>query len=199
MAKVQFWYEFASIYSYLTVMRIERLASLCEAQIEWKPFLLGPIFAAQGWDDSPFKIYPAKGRHMLRDVQRICADRGLPFKMPESFPQRSIQAARLALIGAEEGWAPVFTRALFTKEFGEGASLTDRALLADALRAAGQEPEELLQRAEDPAIKQRLRTQTEEAQTLGIFGAPTFITEDREMFWGDDRLEQALAWGTKRS
>ena len=199
MAKVQFWYEFASIYSYLTAMRIERLASFHGAQIEWKPFLLGPIFAAQGWDDSPFKIYPAKGRYTLRDVERICADRGLPFKMPESFPQRSLEAARLALIGAEEDWAPVFTRTLFAKEFGEGASLTDRAVLADALRAAGQEPGELLQRAGDPVLKQRLRTQTEEAQALGIFGAPTFITEDGEMFWGDDRLEQALAWGATRS
>lgn len=197
MAKVQFWYDFASIYSWLAAMRIERLASLWEAQIEWKPFLLGPIFVAQGWQDSPFKIYPAKGRAMLRDVERICADRGLPFKMPESFPQRSIQAARLALIGADEGWAPAFTQALFSKEFSEGASLTDRAVLAQALRMAGQEPEAMLARAEDPTVKQRLRTQTEEAQALGIFGAPTFITESGELFWGDDRLEQALAWSRR--
>jgi 2-hydroxychromene-2-carboxylate isomerase len=194
MAKMQFWYDFASNYSYLAAMRIEALAAARGALIEWKPFLLGPIFAAQGWNTSPFNIYPAKGRHMIRDMERICADRGLPFKLPEPFPQNSLVAARLALIGAEEGWAPAFSHALFAKEFGEGASLTDKAVLAEALRAAGQEPDAQMARAGDPAIKQQLKTQNETAQALGIFGAPTFVSDAGELFWGDDRLEQALAW-----
>jgi 2-hydroxychromene-2-carboxylate isomerase len=197
MPKIQFWYEFASNYSYLSAMRIEEMAAANGIAVEWKPFLLGPIFAAQGWKTSPFNIYPAKGRHMIRDMERLCADRGLSFRLPEPFPQNSLNAARLALIAADEGWAPGFTRELFRLEFGEGASLTDGAVLARALAAVGQDAEAQMQRAQNAGIKARLKAQNEQARALGIFGAPTFITESGELFWGDDRLEQALAWSLR--
>ena len=196
MPKIQFWYEFASNYSYLSAMRIEALAGDHGVGVEWKPFLLGPIFAAQGWNTSPFNIYPAKGRHMIRDMERTCADRGLAFRLPEPFPQNSLKAARLAVIGADEGWAPAFTRALFALEFGEGTSLDD-AVLAQALATAGQDAEAMMRRAQDADIKARLKERNEQAQALGIFGAPSFITESGELFWGDDRLEQALAWSLR--
>jgi 2-hydroxychromene-2-carboxylate isomerase len=200
MPKLQFWYEFASTYSYLAAMRIEALASEAGVAVEWKPFLLGPVFRAQGWDNSPFNIYPAKGRYMLRDLERICAERGLlAFRLPEPFPQNSLYAARLALIGAEEGWCAAFSRALFRREFSEGASLTDKSVLADALQAAGQGADAPMQRAESAEIKERLKAQTAEAQARGIFGAPSFITEDGELFWGDDRLEQALVWARRQA
>jgi 2-hydroxychromene-2-carboxylate isomerase len=194
MRNIQFWYEFASTYSYLAAMRIEALAQAHGVELAWKPFLLGPIFAAQGWNSSPFNIYPAKGRYMVRDMERICARRGLPFRLPDPFPQNGLHAARLALIGAEEGWGPAFTRAVYAREFGEGRLLTDRAMLADALGEAGQDAQAVMARAETAEIKQRLRTQTETAQGLGLFGAPSFVTADGELFWGDDRLEDALAW-----
>jgi len=196
MPKIQFWYEFASNYSYLSAMRIEALAGDHGVDIAWKPFLLGPIFAAQGWNTSPFNIYPAKGRHMIRDMERICAHRGLAFRLPEPFPQNGLKAARLALIGADEGWAPAFTRALFALAFGEGAFLDD-AVLAQALVIAGQDAEAQMRRAQDADIKARLKEQNEQAQALGIFGAPSFITGSGELFWGDDRLEQALAWSLR--
>jgi 2-hydroxychromene-2-carboxylate isomerase len=194
MRKIQFWYEFASTYSYLAAMRIEAQAQAHVVGVEWKPFLLGPIFAAQGWNSSPFNIYPAKGRYMVRDMERICARRGLPFRLPDPFPQNGLHAARLALIGAEEGWAPAFTRAVYARQFGDGRQLTDRAMLADALGEAGQDAQAVMARAETAEIKQRLRAQTETAQALGLFGAPSFVTADGELFWGDDRLEDALAW-----
>ena len=193
MPKIQFWYEFASNYSYLAAMRVEALAAPLGIEVEWKPFRLGPLFAAQGWTTSPFKLYPAKGRHMLRDMERICHDRGIPFRMPAAFPQNSVRAARLALIGAEEGWAPVFTKAVYRLEFGEGRPLDDTAV-AQALAEAGQDVEAQLSRSETPELKQKLRAQTEHAQALGVFGAPTFVTPHGELFWGDDRLEQALDW-----
>jgi 2-hydroxychromene-2-carboxylate isomerase len=198
MPKLQFWYEFASTYSYLAAMRIEALAAAAGVAVEWKPFLLGPVFRAQGLDNSPFNIYPVKGRYMVRDLERLCAERGLPpFRLPEPFPQNSLYAARLALVGAEAGWCAAFSRALFQQEFSEGASLTDKAVLAEALRAAGQDADASMQRSESAEIKQRLKDLTAEAQTRGIFGAPSFITQDGELFWGDDRLEQALAWARR--
>ena len=185
-------YEFASTYSYLSAMRIEELAGKAGVGIVWKPFLLGPIFKAQGWDTSPFNLYPAKGRYMVRDMGRIASARGLAFRMPEPFPQNGLPAARLALVGLEEGWGPAFVKGIYRAEFADGRDISDATVLAAGLEAAGASKESALARAQSPEIKARLRANTEEAQTRGIFGAPSFTTEDGELFWGDDRLEQAL-------
>jgi 2-hydroxychromene-2-carboxylate isomerase len=190
--RIEFWYEFASTYSYLSAMRIEALASAAGVDLVWKPLLLGPIFRAQGWDTSPFNIYPAKGKYMVRDLERLAAARGLPFKMPSPFPQNSLLASRLALIGHEEGWGAAFARAVYTAQFGQGANISDRRALSPILESLGLDPMRLFPRAEEGATKERLRQQTEEAQELGIFGAPSFLAGG-DLFWGDDRLEQALA------
>ena len=129
---------------------------------------------------------------MVREMERLTAARGLPFKMPSPFPQNSLRAARLALIGHAEGWGVTFTKRVYTAEFGEGASISDRNVLGGILREVSQDADALLVRSEEPEIKQRLRQQTEEAQELGIFGAPSFLAAG-ELYWGDDRLEQALA------
>jgi 2-hydroxychromene-2-carboxylate isomerase len=194
--KIEFWYEFASTYSYLAAMRIEAAAAAAGVAVEWKPFLLGPIFHAQGWDNSPFNIYPTKGRYMVRDMERLAAERGLRFALPKPFPQNSLLAARLALVGAEEGWIASFTRAVFTAEFADGAQIADRGVLASILDGLRLDSQRLLSRTEQPEIKDRLKRQTGKAQELGIFGAPSFVCGG-ELFWGDDRLEQALAWAKR--
>ncbi len=195
--RLDFWYEFASTYSYLSVMRIEDLARDAGVEVRWRPFLLGPIFAAQGWETSPFNLLPDKGQYMVRDMERICAARGLAFAMPAPFPQNGVYAARLALIGADEGWAPRFSRLVFTEQFAGAIQLDDKTALGDCLNAIGLDGDALLARIESLDEKRRLRTQTQEAQGLRIFGAPSFVSEDGELFWGDDRLEQALEWATK--
>jgi 2-hydroxychromene-2-carboxylate isomerase len=175
-------------------MRIEALASAADVAIVWRPFLLGPIFAAQGWSTSPFNVYPAKGRYMVRDIERIAASRGLAFRLPEPFPAASLLAARVALVGEEQGWIAVFTRAVLCAEFADGADIADAATLAGVLAGLGIEASPVLERAQHVEIKQRLKTITDLAARTGIFGAPSFVTEDRELFWGDDRLEAAVAW-----
>jgi 2-hydroxychromene-2-carboxylate isomerase len=199
MPKLEFWYDFASTYSYLSAMRIEELGQTQGIEILWRPFLLGPIFKAQGWDTSPFSIFVNKGRYMVRDMERIAAERDLPFKLVLAhFPGHSLAAARIGIIGAEEGWAGEFTRALYRLQFQDGQNIADPLVLSQALRTAGQDPDAMLARIRQQAVKDALRAQTEIASTFGIFGAPTFVTEDGEMFWGDDRLEQALAWSSRR-
>ena len=194
MPRLEFWYEFASNYSYLSAMRISELAQRARIEVVWRPFLLGPIFKAQGWETSPFNIYPVKGRYMLRDMQRLTTRRGLPFRMPATFPANGLKAARLALVGSDEGWIEPFTRAVFAAEFGRGEDISDPGVIAGELTRLGLDAARMMERAEAADIKQRLKDQTAEAASRGIFGAPTFITEDGELFWGDDRLDHAIAW-----
>lgn len=194
MRKLEFWYDFASSYSYLTAVRIEALAKTSGLQIVYRPFLLGPIFKAQGWTTSPFNLFPAKGQYMVRDIIRVASDRGLPFRMPEAFPANSLHAARVALAGEADGWIGPFTRAVFEAEFADRRDIADPAVLTAVLDRLGVDAPTAIARSATPEIKDRLRAQTEAAAKHGIFGAPTFITDDGEMFWGDDRLDQAIGW-----
>ncbi len=196
MRTLQFWFEFGSTYSYPAAARIEALAS--GVAIEWKPFLLGPIFKSQGWNDSPFNIYPVKGRYMWRDLERLCAKYGLPLKRPTQFPRNGLLAARVACLIAREAWGPDFVRAVYFANFGEDRDIAHPGTIAAILTALGQPSAELIARAEVAENKERLRLQTEQAVELGVFGAPTFIV-DGEMFWGHDRLEDALAWSVPSS
>jgi 2-hydroxychromene-2-carboxylate isomerase len=194
---VDFWFDFASTYSYPAAMRIGTLAKDANVGVRFRPFLLGPIFKAQGWTTSPFNLYPAKGRHMWRDLERLCADLELPFRRPDPFPQNSLLAARVALFGLDHGWGEAFSRALFRAQFENGRMIDDAGAIADVLSELQIDPAEALAAARSDVIKTRLRTQTEEAQQLGLFGAPTFTTPDGELFWGNDRLEPALRWAKR--
>jgi 2-hydroxychromene-2-carboxylate isomerase len=195
---VQFWFEFASTYSYPAAMRIETVAAEREVDLEWRPFLLGPIFAAQGWGDSPFNIYPAKGRYMWRDLERLCARQGLPLRRPSRFPRSGLLAARVALAGADEPWLPDFVRAVYHANFAEDRDIAERAVIAELLDALDVPAAALLARADSELVKAGLRAQTEQAQRLGIFGAPSFVIGD-ELFWGGDRLEHALDWAVRHA
>lgn len=198
MPVLDFWYEFASTYSYLSAVRITQAAQEAGVGIRWKPFILGPIFKANGWDTSPFKLFPAKGRYMARDVERIAAARDVPFKMPRPFPQNSLYAGRIAVIAAAEGWAEPFSLAVFRAAFEEGKQIDDPHVLAACVTQAGRDPHALLPRTTEEGIKNLLKAQTAQAQALGIFGAPTFVTGDSELFWGDDRLADAFEWAKAR-
>jgi 2-hydroxychromene-2-carboxylate isomerase len=193
MAQLDFWYDFASTYSYLAAMRAQRLADAAGVALRWRPFLLGPVFAAQGLTTSPFNLYPVKGRYMVRDMERLCAQRGLNFRPPEVFPQNSLLAGRLALAVPEE-LRPDFSRAVYLAEFGDGRAISDEGLMGEILARLGLNAAEIFEKAKSDSIRALLRGETETAQKIGLFGAPSFVTSDGEIFWGDDRLEQALDW-----
>jgi 2-hydroxychromene-2-carboxylate isomerase len=196
-ATIDFWFDFGSTYSYPAALRIGPLAQAAGVRVRFRPFLLGPIFKAQGWTTSPFNLFPAKGRHMWRDLERVCAELGLPFRRPDPFPQNSLLAARVALAGFDQGWGEDFCRAVFRAEFGEGRRIEDAATIGDVLAGLSIAPAPALAAAQSDAIKARLRRETEEAQRLGLFGAPSFVCADGELFWGNDRLEPALRWARR--
>jgi 2-hydroxychromene-2-carboxylate isomerase len=197
MPALDFWFEFASTYSYPAAMRIAPLAKAGGVTLRWRPFVLGPIFKTQGWTTSPFNIYPDKGRYMWRDLERICGALDLPLVRPDPFPQNSLLAARVALIGLAEGWGEEYSRAIYRAEFGEGCNIAEVATIAEVLKNLGHDADAVLEQAQSDEIKLQLRTETEKAQRLGIFGAPSFVTADGELFWGNDRLEAALMWAKR--
>ncbi|QCI62807.1 2-hydroxychromene-2-carboxylate isomerase [Phreatobacter stygius] len=194
---IDFFYEFASSYSYPAAMRAGEVAERAGVTLRWRPFLLGPIFADLGLTTSPFNTQPAKGRYMWRDLQRTMAAASLPFRMPDPFPQNSLLAARVATALPDDGKRAAFSRAVYRAAFGDGAQIADAEVLGRLLRDIGVEPAPLLVAAGSDAVKQALRAAVEAAKAAGIFGAPSFVTADGELFWGNDRLDQAVAWAAR--
>ena len=195
---MEFWFDFASTYSYLASQRIEPLAAVRGVVVDWRPFLLGPLFQRQGWNDSPYNLNPVRGRYMWRDLERQCARDAVPFRKPTVFPRRSILPARVACLGHGQAWLPPFARAVFRANFAEDRDIEDRELMLDLLQRSGAAEDgpaarALLERATEQSTKDLLRSETERAWSLGLFGAPSFVAAG-EIFWGNDRLEEALDW-----
>lgn len=193
MDTIEFWFDFGSPYAYLSASRIEAAAETGGLRVQWRPFLLGAIFKRQGWDTSPFNIYPAKGRYMWRDLERISAARGLTLRKPTVFPRNGLLASRIACAYADQAWVGHFIKNTFEANFVLDREISDPAVIKAILEDMGQPADEILAEAQTPASKDRLRAQTERAVACGIFGAPSFRVGD-ELFWGDDRLDDAIRW-----
>lgn len=193
MPRLEFWFEFGSTYTYPAVMRIENLAQTVGVEIDWKVFLLGSIFNEQGWSDSPFNLYPAKGKYMWRDLERICAALSIPLVRPSKFPRNGLLASRVACWFSSETWITEFSKAIFHANFAEDREISDPEVVLACLNRLGLDGAPLLKQAQTAESKAKLRTQTENAKSLGIFGAPSFLVGE-EIFWGNDRLEAALTW-----
>jgi 2-hydroxychromene-2-carboxylate isomerase len=189
---LEFWFEFASTYSYVAAERVEDAARAANVELVWRPFLLGPIFAAQGLTDSPFNLFPAKGAYMWRDMERLCARIGAPFRKPSAFPRNGLLAARVATSIEDAPEIGAFARSVYRANFAEDRDIGERAVVAERLEACGLDAAAVLRRAESDGIKMKLRARTEEAASRGLFGAPSFFVGDA-LFWGGDRLDDAVA------
>jgi 2-hydroxychromene-2-carboxylate isomerase len=191
---IEFWYEFASPYSYLAAARIERLAAARPIRLDWRPFLLGPIFRQRAHDPSPYQNpSPAQRRYRWRDLQRLCAAEGLPLRLPSTYPRNGLLAARVALIAIDEGWGADFTRAVYRANFAEDRDIAAAEVVGAVISSLERDAAAVLERAAAPDNKARLVARGEEALRRGIFGAPSFLVGE-ELFWGNDRLDQAIAW-----
>ena len=197
-SELEFWFDFASPYAYVSAGRLEDWMNSAGISVRWMPFLLGPVFKKHDWPTSPFNLYPLKGRYMWRDVERLCKRHNLGFNRPEEFPQHSLLATRVAMAGRDEDWMPAFCRQVFHTEFGMGQNISDKRTVLNVLDGLVDNPATWLRRAVTVKNKKALVERGAEAERKGIFGAPTFITPDGELFWGDDRLEQAIEWVMRR-
>ena len=164
---LEFWFEFASSYSYPAAMRVEDAARVAGVSLAWKPFLLGPIFGSQGWNDSPFNIYPAKGRYMWRDLERICEKLGLPLRRPSRFPRNGLLAARVALVGAGAPWQARFVRAVYHANFADDRDIADVAVVRDLVAQAGADAAAVLEAGQSPESKDRMRDEIADHGDVG--------------------------------
>ena len=189
---ISFWFTMGSTYTYLTVMRLPELEEATGIPFRWRPFHLLSIL--QEMKHVPFADKPAKAAYMWRDIMRRAEMYGVPVRVPAPYPaKRSIAANQVALLGFVEGWGRDFVRAAYRRWFLLGQETGSEPNLSESLKEIGQTPERVMRLAEEDEISQMLQSETEAARALGIFGSPTFSIES-EIFWGDDRLDDAVAW-----
>ncbi len=190
---LEFWFDFASPYAYLSSQRIEALAAAKSVHVAYRPMLLGPVFQAiHGVADTPFSRNPARLKWMRIDVPRRAKKFGVSFAWPEKFPMTSLLGTRVAMLGENEPWISAFVGGLFRAAFAAGADISAEETVRVALTPLTADAEALIAATKLQANKDALRARGAIALERGIFGAPTFFAGD-EFFWGDDRLEDALA------
>lgn len=196
-AAIEFWYEFGSTYTYLTVARLRAVAAREGVKVTWRPFLLMPLMISQGMARGPFLPYPQKLDYMWRDLERRAQEHGVPYRRPSKYPPDDVlTSARVALLAGQEGWCEEFTEHVFRLHWTEDRLIGTDDNLRTAITLVKRDSAAVLEGARSIAIKEGLRQQTARAQELGLFGSPSFVAGG-EIFWGDDRLEQALRWASK--
>ena len=190
--RIDFWFTMGSTYSYLSVMRLAELERATGIRFQWRPFHL--LVILQDMKHVPFADKPTKSAYMWRDIERRAAMYGLPASLPAPYPaQQSIMANLVAVVGMRQGWGIDFVQAAYRRWFQLGQETGSEPNVSESLRDIGQDPQAVLALANAADTKAALMAETAVAKDLGIFGSPTFVV-DRELFWGDDRLEDAISW-----
>jgi 2-hydroxychromene-2-carboxylate isomerase len=188
---IDFWFSVGSMYTYLSVMRLDRIEELSDVAFRWRPFSVKAIMTEM--DNSPSR-QPAKLAYAWRDLERRAHGQLCDFPKRPPYPLKHFDLAnRIAIVGADEGWCPEYVRATYSRWFGLGEPSGSEPNASASLKEIGQDPARVLPLAQSDETGHAYDAATAEAKSLGIFGAPTFVTRG-EIFWGDDRLEDAVRW-----
>lgn len=189
---IQFWFSIGSTYTYLTVARLKDVEARTGQRFDWRPFSVRAIMVEQ--NNIPFTTKPVKAGYMWRDIERRAALYGLPVKLPAPYPLKEFDLAnRVAVVGVQEGWCPDYVRATYRRWFVDGLEAGSEPNLSESLQEIGQNPGRVVDLATSAAVGEAYDAATDQARKLNVFGAPTFVTGG-EVFWGDDRLDDAIAW-----
>lgn len=190
-APIDFWFSIGSLYTYLTIMRIDRVEDIHDVTFRWRPFNVRAIMVET--ENTPTRV-PAKVEYIWRDLERRSSMYMCDFPARPPYPLKNFERAnRIAVVAAAEGWCDEYARATYGCWFGEGHESGSEPNISICLKEIGQDPARVLALADAQATGRAFQAATDEARRLGIFGAPTFATGG-EVFWGDDRLEDAVRW-----
>jgi 2-hydroxychromene-2-carboxylate isomerase len=192
-AAIDFYFEFASPYGYLASLRIDAIAAAYEREVAWRPIMLGAALKVTG--GGPNMNLPLKGPYLLHDAPRFARLLDVPFKLPSAMPMNSLAASRAFwwLHAQDQDMAKGFAQAVYHAHWGEGRDMSTPEQVAEVGETLGLPRAELIAGVQDPAIKGRLREETDLSLERGVFGSP-FIFIDGEPFWGADRLDQVERW-----
>ena len=191
-AVIDFWFSVGSTYTYLTVMRIDEVAERENVEFRWHPFSVRVVMTEQ--NNIPFRGKPIKMAYMWRDIERRAAMYGLPVRVPAPYGLTEYDLVnRIAILANQEGWCRDYIKESYRRWFQRGEEISLSPYLEDTLRQIGQEPERVITAAKTEAIERSYKEATDEARRLNVFGSPTFVVEG-EVFWGDDRLDDAIQW-----
>ncbi len=191
---LHFWFDFSSPFAYLASTRIEAIAARTGARLVWQPMLLGALFKEVATPNVPlFDMPESKRAYTYRDLDHWASYWGVPFRFASRFPMRTVTALRLALLAGDR--IAELSQALFHALWVEDGDLDDVRTLSEILRRQGYDAEDMLSRAQEPAVKHALVSQTGRAVAAGVYGEPTVIVEETHtfgrgdlLFWGQDRL-----------
>ena len=190
---LDFYFDFSSPYGYFAGSRIDALAAKHGRGVIWRPILLGVVFKITG--QQPLPTIPLKGSYAQHDLARSARLFGVPYKMPSRFPVSGTAPSRAFYwVGDQDpALAKKLAQALYHAYFAEDRDISNPEVTANVAAKLGIDRDQLLQALNDPAVKERLKTEVDAAIERGVFGSP-FIVVDEEPFWGSDRLDQVERW-----
>lgn len=200
LAKLEFFFDCSSPWTYLAFSRIEALVERTKAEMVWKPILVGGVFNAvnESVYEARANPHPVKGRYYVKDLQDWARYCGIEIGRPPVFPVRSVDAMRAAIVAQDEGKLPAFAWATFRSYWGDLKDISQPEVLEEVCAAAGLDWNEVSERIKSDDVKGRLRANTEELIARGGFGSPTMYVNETDMYFGNDRLplvEAALLHG----
>lgn len=197
-SRLEFFLSYGSTYTYLAVMRLPKLAREACVEVVWRPFSLADLLTEVGLPEGPFSPFPNKLRYMWRDLERRALKYGLPFTNRPDYPWPYVETGLIGILAQQEGWVVPFSQHVYRAAFEHGNVLGARDTLDTAIKAAGHESERVFEMIAGNEIAETWRANTEAARQNGIFGVPSFVVAG-ELFWGDDRIEDALGWATRKA
>jgi len=197
MKKIEFWYSIGSTYTYLSTQRLGQIESQNEVKFEWMPFSVRSRMIEM--ENVPFMAEKKRDKidYMWRDVQRRANFYGFDAKIPAPYPLKEFDLAnKVAIMGKDQGWIKEYTVLTYKKWFLEHLEPGSEPNRSSTLEEIGLDAKNIIKQAQADDIEQKYLKNTEMAKNKGIFGSPTFIVEN-EVFWGDDRCEDAIKWLSK--
>lgn len=190
---IDFYFDFSSPYGYFASAKINELAAKHGRSVIWRPILLGAVFKITG--QQPLPTIPLKGSYASHDLVRSARLFGVPYKTPSKFPVSGTAPSRAFYWVSDKDpvLAIKLAQALYHAYFAEDRDISNPEVTANVAAKLGLEKDQVAQALNDPAVKERLKTEVDAAIERGVFGSP-FIIVDKEPFWGSDRLDQVEKW-----